>query len=303
MTVPFGLGVFLPYEGEPRTFAPLVEGAGFGWLAYGEHVLFRRPIMNAFVTLAAASAVTDRIRLLSALTLLPLYPAALAAKLASSLDVLSRGRFDFGIGVGGEVAAEFDACGVRLADRGRLVDAALPVMRALFEGGDGAGGGGAGDDAVMLPGPVQQPGPPIWVGGRSDAALRRAARAGDVWLPYLVTPEQLAAGTEKLRAFEAASPPRAEPVRASAVCFVAVDRDGLAAERRGKAFVSRLYSIDEARISRYVVAGTPAAVVERLGEYRDAGAGSVMLNLCAEGPEADTMVELAGREVRPAFQP
>src|SRR4051794_12116536 len=97
------VGIHIPYEASPQDFAPVAERAGFDRLAYGEHVLFRQPLLNGFAALSAAAAVTTRVRLLSAITLLPLYPAALAAKLVASLDHLSDGRFDFGVGVGGEV--------------------------------------------------------------------------------------------------------------------------------------------------------------------------------------------------------
>ena len=77
------------------------ERLGFDLAAAGEHVFFHGPVGNAFVTLAAAAAVTERIRLLSAVTLLPVYPMVLAAKMAATLDLVSHGRFELGVGVGG----------------------------------------------------------------------------------------------------------------------------------------------------------------------------------------------------------
>ncbi len=94
-------GVMLGTAGDPGAVAPearRAEQLGFDLVAAGEHVFFHGPAANAFVTLAAAAAVTKRIRLLSALTILPLYPMAMAAKLASTLDLISRGRFDLGVG-------------------------------------------------------------------------------------------------------------------------------------------------------------------------------------------------------------
>src|SRR2546430_7839024 len=95
----------------PVDAARRLEGLGFDYLAMGEHVAFGVPTPNAFVGLSAAAAVTERIKLLSAITLLPLSPAALAAKLAAALDVVSGGRFTMGVGVGGEYPREFEACG------------------------------------------------------------------------------------------------------------------------------------------------------------------------------------------------
>ena len=82
--------------------ARAAEEAGYDGVATGEHLFFHGPVTNAFVSLAAAAGATTRIRLLSSLTVLPLYPAALAAKLAATLDQVSGGRFDMGVGVGGE---------------------------------------------------------------------------------------------------------------------------------------------------------------------------------------------------------
>ena len=110
------------------------EQLGFDLLASGEHVFFHGPTSNAFLTLAAAAAVTERIRLLSALTILPLYPMALAAKMAATLDQISGDRFDLGVGVGGEYPPEFAASGVPVAGRGTRTDEALAVMLRLLAG-------------------------------------------------------------------------------------------------------------------------------------------------------------------------
>ena len=80
-------------------------------LGCGEHVMFHVPTANTYISLAVAAGATTRIRLLSAVVLLPLYPAALAAKMGAALDVASNGRYLFGVGVGGEFPKEFE--GVR----------------------------------------------------------------------------------------------------------------------------------------------------------------------------------------------
>jgi alkanesulfonate monooxygenase SsuD/methylene tetrahydromethanopterin reductase-like flavin-dependent oxidoreductase (luciferase family) len=298
------VGVVLPYDSPPAAFAQLAESAGFCRLASGEHLLFRRPILNAFVALAAAAGATRRIRLLSALTLLPLYPAALAAKLVSSLDVVSAGRFDFGVGIGGEVPEEFQIGGVAISERGRRTDDALLAIRELFTGeptpGRELGQPFYSVSDLMLPKPVQEH-PPIWVGGRSKHAIRRAARYGDMWLPYLMTPDQLAAGAAALAA-EAEELGRGGSVGVAVSCFVCVGHDGTSAQRQAREFVARLYDVEERRVARYVVAGTIGHVVRRLQEYLEAGASTVLMNFCAEGAEVGAMAMLAGREIRPLLE-
>ena len=93
-------------------FARQAEELGFDLLGCGEHVMFHGPVGNTFISLSVAAGATQRIRLLSSIVLLPLYPAALAAKLGAALDVASNGRYNFGVGVGGEFPKEFEACGV-----------------------------------------------------------------------------------------------------------------------------------------------------------------------------------------------
>ncbi len=289
---PPSVGVMLPYDNAPVPFARLAEDAGFDVLATGEHVLFRRSILNGFVTLSAAAAVTDRIRLMSALTLVPLYPAALAAKLVSSLDSLSGGRLDLGLGVGGEVPEEFAACGVDITRRGRLTDAAIVELRRYFDP-DRTVPPGAPD---MLPRPVQRAGPPIWVGGRSEAALRRAVRHADGWLPYLMTPDQIR--TRRARLGELG----AGPLGIRAVVFVGVGSNRRAAEDEAASFVGTLYDLDPDRMRRFVVAGDEPAVADQLAEFIEAGADSILVNLCSGGAEADRMAVRIGESVAPVLR-
>ena len=131
-----------------------------------------------FVALAAAAGATTRIRLLSSLTVLPLYPAALAAKLATTLDQVSGGRFDLGVGVGGEYPPEFVAAGVDVAQRGARTDEALELLRALWPAARSTSTAGSPGvpGLAPLPRPVQPGGPPLWLGGRRPAAS--VARGG-----------------------------------------------------------------------------------------------------------------------------
>ena len=93
------------------------EDAGFDQVVTGEHLFFHGPTPNTLITLAAAAGATRNIRLLSALTIVPVYPLAVLAKLVASLDQVSNGRFDFGVGVGGEYPPEFEAAGVPVRER------------------------------------------------------------------------------------------------------------------------------------------------------------------------------------------
>ncbi|EUA23072.1 luciferase-like monooxygenase family protein [Mycobacterium xenopi 4042] len=142
------------------------ENLGFDLVASGEHLFFHGRTPNAFVVLAAAAGATERVRLLSALTILPVYPAVLAAKLVATLDQVSNGRFDFGVGVGGEYPPEFAAAGVPVGERGARTDEALALILRLLRGGpvDFAGRWTRVEGLSLNPPALQTPAPPVWVG-------------------------------------------------------------------------------------------------------------------------------------------
>src|SRR5216684_1610441 len=111
-------GTALPTVTGTAEFARKTEELGYDFLGCGEHVMFHGPVSNTFISLSVAAGVTKKIKLLSSIVLLPLYPAALVAKMGAALDVASGGRYNFGVGIGGEFPKEFEACGVPVNQRG-----------------------------------------------------------------------------------------------------------------------------------------------------------------------------------------
>ncbi|MCB0940175.1 MAG: LLM class flavin-dependent oxidoreductase [Mycobacterium sp.] len=292
------------HERDVPATARWAEEAGFDYVATGEHLFFHVPTPNAFVTLAAAAGATRHVRLLSALTLLPLYPPALAAKFVASLDNVSGGRFDFGVGVGGEYPLEFAAVDVPVRERGMRTDEALELITALLGGEKVTASGwwGRAENLRLKPPSTQRPHPPIWLGGRKPAAFRRAARFADHWLPYLYTPEQLAKSLGTVREL-AESYGRAGRVEGAIFCWGAIDRDPLVARRNAVAAVSATYEQDFGALAdRYLVTGTPDQVVGRLREYRDAGARTVIFSGPHAAEESDRTVQLLAAEVMPALR-
>ena len=116
--------------------AQQIEHLGFDVLGCGEHVSFHGDSANGFISLSVAAGVTKKIRLMSVVTLVPLYPAALLAKLGAALDVASGGRYTMGGGVGGEFPTEFMACGIPVKERGSRTDDALEVLTRVWSGHD-----------------------------------------------------------------------------------------------------------------------------------------------------------------------
>jgi probable F420-dependent oxidoreductase len=207
------LGLYGLHRGssaEPDTLARrarLAEEAGFESLWVGDHIILAaglddppdQPRLEALTALTFLSAVTSRIRLAAGLIVLPQRQPVLLAKQLTSLDVLSKGRLTVGVGVG-YVAAELQALGVSLADRGARTDEYLAAMRALWADStpsfDGRFVSFAGR---QQPRPVQRPHPPIVVGGHSLSAYRRAVQAGNGWYGWELDPDETARALAELR--------------------------------------------------------------------------------------------------------
>ena len=145
--------------------------------------------MDPFVALTAAAAVTSRLVLGTGIALLPQRDVIHTAKQVASLDVVSDGRVAFGVGVGWN-REEMRSHGTDPATRGALMDEQLTALKQIWTADQAEYHGVHVDfDPIYLwPKPVQQPHPPIYVGGESPAALRRLASLGDGWLPRGRTP-------------------------------------------------------------------------------------------------------------------
>lgn len=147
------------------------------WMATGGH-----HTLDPFVTLSFAAAATTRLRVLTNLCVVPYHNPYVLAKAAVTLDVLSRGRLILGCGAG-YLEAEFAAVGQRFDDRNDRFDAAIQAMKAAWTG-ESVKVAASDRSHTMLPRPVQQPYPPIWIGGNSIRAVRRAVELADGWMPF-----------------------------------------------------------------------------------------------------------------------
>ena len=219
----------------PELLDAVAEGAearGIGTIWVGEHVVLfedyesRYPyaedgripappgtgLLEPLLTLTYLAARTSTVRLGTAMLLLPQRNPVYVAKEVATLDWLSGGRVDLGIGVGW-LKEEFDALGVPWERRGRRTDEYLEVLRTLWVDNPSEYHGETYDlpACEMYPKPVQAPHPPIHVGGETPAALRRAARLGQGWHTFNRSPAELATGMAELDVhLEAAGRSRAE---------------------------------------------------------------------------------------------
>jgi probable F420-dependent oxidoreductase len=177
---------------EIRRIAEACDRYGFFYLAVSDHVCVPRShaaVMSTVwydtvATLGFLAAVTQRVRLLSYVWVAPYRHPLVTAKAFATLDALSGGRVILGVGAG-HLEAEFAALGVDFKRRGALLDEAIDVVTAAFteEYPQHDGPTWPVRDLGLRPRPIQTPRPPIWVGGSTKGALRRAAERGDGWLP------------------------------------------------------------------------------------------------------------------------
>jgi probable F420-dependent oxidoreductase len=184
--------------------AEACDRSGFSYIAVCDHVVIPRSKADAMsttwydpvATLGWLAGLTERVRLLSHVYVAAYRHPLQTAKAFATIDALSDGRAILGVGAG-HVEEEFDALGVSFADRGKLTDQAIDEIRAAFADEWSAG------DLGQRPRPVQPGGPPIWVGGSSGAAIRRAALRGDGWLPQGPPKEGMPAAIARIREMRA----------------------------------------------------------------------------------------------------
>ena len=286
MSVAFGLqgsgqqvGVAVPDAGRLRDLAQTAEGLGYDSIWAGDHISYRNPILDIVVALSTFAAATERITVGAGIVLLPLRHPSIVAKEFASLDHVSGGRVILGVGVGGESEKDFEAVGVDPGERGARTDEAMRALRVLFRGhASFSGRFFSFEDIEIEPGPAQPGGPPLWVGGRSPAAIRRAAALGDGWIPIWVSVERFREGLAQL-------PEHVVP---------AVTLPAHVGEKRHLyEHLRRRYAGDfsEHVVDRYCVAGTPEECAARVREYVEAGAQHIVFNI-AEPEDAERLAEV-----------
>ena len=287
MSVAFGfqgsgqqVGGTVPDLGRLRELAQAAEELGYDSIWAGDHISYRNPILDIVVALSTFAAATERITIGTGILLLTLRHPSVVAKEFASLDHVSGGRVILGVGVGGESPKDFEAVGVDPRERGARTDEAMRALRELFRGrASFSGRFFSFEDVEIEPGPAQPGGPPLWVGGRSPAAIRRAASLGDGWIPLWVSVERFKEGVAQL-------PEHIVP----AVTLPAHVGD----KRNLYEHLRQRYAGDfsEHVVDRYCVAGTPEECAARVREYVDAGAQHIVFNI-AEPEDAELLAEVA----------
>ena len=282
------------------------EAAGYDALWCGDHVMMYSPMIEPTTLLSCFAGITERVRLGTAVYLLPLRHPVTTAKLFAGLDYVSGGRLIFGVGVGGEIPREFEACGVPVGERGGRTDEGLEIVRRLWSetGVSFEGRYYRFRDVTLAPPPTQRPHPPIWLGGRSDAALRRTARFGAGWLGYMASPRRMRESLARIRdeAGRIGRDPAA--ITGGLLLFLHVGPDRERSRRRVVEDLGARYSQSfEQLADGYCAFGPAEACAERIAAFAEAGVDNLVIKFtCTPAEQLDQQAAFA-EGVLPLIRP
>jgi alkanesulfonate monooxygenase len=288
-------------------YAERAEALGFESLWAWDHVILgvepAFPILDAVGTLTAIAARTRRIKLGTGILVLPLRNPTIAAKALGTLDVVSKGRLILGVAAGW-YAREFDAVGVPFKQRGRLFERNLDILTRLW----------TQDrvtlkvdelnlrDAVMRPRPLQQPRPPILIGGYVDAVLRRVATTADGWLTYFYTPESYQRSWAKIVAFAREAGRDPATLSGTNQLAIYVGRSRAETEAPMRQWLQTEWDVaawSESTIE-HAIRGSVAECIEQLRAHVASGVNRIILIPYRYQSE---QVDIIAKEILPALHP
>jgi alkanesulfonate monooxygenase SsuD/methylene tetrahydromethanopterin reductase-like flavin-dependent oxidoreductase (luciferase family) len=255
--------------------ARTAEALGFDAIWVGDHLVSPAPVLDSLCCLSAAAAVTRRLELGISVLQVGLRNAVVAAKQLTTVDALAPGRLRLGVGVGGEYPAEFEAAGVEHATRGRRLDELLTVLPRLLGGErvdhDGPALSVHADGLWPTPAAL----PRLSVGGRSLAAVRRAARFADQWLAMWHDPATIADRAARMAAY-AAELGRPNP-SVGLLVLVNVDDDEERAWRGAAELIAGQYGLPLRAVRRWTLCGPAGQVARGLAAFGHAGVSEFVL--------------------------
>lgn len=258
------------------SLAHRVESAGFHRVGISDHSIAGHVrTYDPIVCLAALANHTNHLRIATQVLVLPLRHPLHVAHAITTLDQLSNGRIELGIGVGGEWPAEFESLGIDLKTRGKRTDESLEIITALWQNKkvDFSGTIFEISDVTSLIGPVQSPHPPIIIGGRSQKALIRAAKFGTRWDGIFLDSIKFSALKQQLDQFASQN---AREVKAGMVMWVCIGEPESARQAVGNA-MENFYQVPFGRFERYALWGSKNQVEAKIQEFITKGASDISL--------------------------
>ncbi|MBI4233342.1 MAG: LLM class flavin-dependent oxidoreductase [Chloroflexi bacterium] len=300
-----GLGAWPLPERSPEALWELVdrcEALGIDSLWFSDRIVSPGLTLEPITLMAFIAARTQKMKFGTSALVLPVRNPVVLAKELATLDFLSNGRVLLLTGLGADDSRDFDACGVPKKERGRRHDESVALLRRLWseEHVTFHGDFWHGEDVTIYPRPVQKGGPPLWIGGRSEAALRRAARLGDGWLASSVTPDEVASGIQAIRRY-AGEYGRQIPEDHYGVYLPFYFAENPAeAFRAAGSFLTRVRP--DVPTTTYCALGTPDQIRETVQQYLAAGATKFVVRPACAPQQFFGQLELLAREVIASLQ-
>jgi probable F420-dependent oxidoreductase len=269
------------------------------WLS--DHMIGERPEVAIMPMMAAIAARTRRLKFGPSVMMLPLrHPIAVAKEIAT-LDFLSDGRIIMAVGLGAD-DKEAEAFRIPLKQRGSMLEEGVEILRQLWSGSQVSHHGQhfSFDNVTITPRPGKKI--DIWIGGRSDPALRRVARVADGWFASFVTPEEFAEGVSKIAAYAVACGRANEEIEAGSIVFCHADPDGNKARQDFTAFFAgNRRRPPEQMLARSAV-GTPEECREVLQRYVEHGLTKFALWPACPPSQLIQQLAFYAQEIIPAFE-
>lgn len=278
---------------ERRDLLARMADVGLDGVFYADHVSFRNGAgMDGLILLAGLSQLHPTLGVQIGVYLLPLRHPVLVARQLSTLWELAPGRVSFGVGIGGEDRHEVEACEVDPRTRGVRCDESLEVLARLLAGETVTHHGRFFhlDEVLIRPTPV--PAIPVYVGGRSDAALRRTGRYGEGWIGAWCSVERFRAAMVLCQEAATAAGRGAVTWHHELQPWVGIGPDREQARAAVATAMERFYGLPFAAFERYVPYGTAGEVADFLRPYVEAGARQLNLTACV--PPGEDAIALAG---------
>ena len=291
------VGPWRPTIEEGRQLIELVDRSGYDSIWLGDHLSFALPYLDPFIQLAQAAVMSDRLMLGIGVYLLPLRHPGPVAKQAATLDLLSQGRFIMGVGVGGEFKTDFQVAGVPVEERGARLTEGIQVMRKLWTGEKVSHDGQffSFPELAMTPETYRPGGPPIWCGGRSEAALKRSGELADV-----VTPDMYRGSLDKIEAAADAAGRSLDGFGTSHLLFARIDDSYEQALDAATESLSIRYAMDfREPAKKYCALGAPDDMAARIREFYDAGVRHLVMDFVGPYEQRDQQIERFAAEVMP----
>jgi probable F420-dependent oxidoreductase len=260
-----------------------------------------RPTLDPIVFMAYLASRMRNMKFGTSALVLPTRQPVLLAKQLATLDFLCRGRLLLVVGLGGDDSRDFEAAGVRKEERGKRADEAIVLMKRLWSEEKVTFDGQfySAHDLTLLPRPYQKGGPPVWVGGRSKAALRRVGKLADGWLVSSVTPKEIAASIEAIRSHAADAGREVPDDHYGVLVPYLIASSSEEAERIAGPSIRRRQDLVP---REYSALGTPEQVRRKLRDYIDAGATKFVMRPFGPKESLREQVEILAKEVIPALQ-